>query len=114
MKIQEVHKYNSDILFHFYHAHPGLTHSEDNLKDVVFSPDECIGKQSDSHTVNKCRFKFGNLQIFSYISNEQSKDGSWDTIPRYCKNTILKCMRELNIKITRLKNKCISQLFKYF
>ncbi len=110
LTLQEVH---TNKLFHLYHAHPGMTYPEDSLKDIVFSPDECIEKQNASYRVNKCRFKFENLQTFCYVSNEQPKDGLWDTIPRHCENTILKSMKELNITITGSRNKYISQLFKY-
>ncbi len=75
-----------------------------------FSPDESLQEQCNSYTVTKCRFKFGNLQIFCYMSNgklvmvygTQCQD-----------NDIQESMKELNIKITGSRNKYYSQLFTY-
>ncbi len=61
-----------------------MTHSKVILMDTVFLPVESLHELSDSHTVTKCRFKFGNLQIFCFISNELPINSLWDTILRYC------------------------------
>ncbi len=91
-----------------------MTHLEDILKDIVFSRDESLQEKCDYYTVTKYCLKFGNLQIFWYMSNGKPSDGLWDTIPRHYENDILESMKELNIKITVSRNKYISQLFTYF
>ncbi len=57
-------------LLHLYHAHASMLTSTDAFSDTVFSPVEQLQWSSHSFTVSKCQFKFGNLQIFCYYSNE--------------------------------------------
>ncbi len=75
--LQQVGISNKDELPYLYHAHPCMTHLEEILKDTVFSPDESLQEQYDSYTVTKCCFKFGNLQIFCYMINENPSDAYW-------------------------------------
>ncbi len=62
-------------LLHLYHAHASMPTSTDTLTDNVFSPVEQLQGSSHSFTVSKCRFKFGNLQMFCYYSNEKPLTG---------------------------------------
>ncbi len=65
---------NQDIL-NLYHAHPCMTNLNDFLDNTVFSPVESLQEYCNSYTVTKCHFKFGNLQIFCYFSNESPNEG---------------------------------------
>ncbi len=58
-------------LMNLYHAHHSVITSTDTLRDTVFSPDESLHGFCNFYTVSKCRFKFGNLQIFFYFSNDK-------------------------------------------
>ncbi len=71
-----------------------MTHSKDILMDTVFSPIESLQELCDFYTVTKCHFKFENLQIFCFVSNELPINGLWDTIPRYYDKDILQSMKE--------------------
>ncbi len=62
-------------LLHLYQAHVSMPTSTDAFTDTVFSPVEQLQGSSHSFTVSKCRFKFGNLQIFCYYSNEKPLTG---------------------------------------
>ncbi len=62
-------------LLHLYHAHASMPTSTDAFTDTVFSPVEQLQGSCHSFTVSKCRFKFGNLQIFCYYSNEKPLTG---------------------------------------
>ncbi len=88
--------------------------STDTLCDTVFSPDESLQGSCNSYTVSKCRFKFGNLQIFCYFINDKPAQGLWETIPHHVENDYIESMSGLKIKITGSRNKYISQLFTYF
>ncbi len=99
--------------FNLYHAYHNIT-STDTLRDTVFSPDKSLQGLCNSYTVSKCRFKFGNLQIFCYFSNDKPTHGLWETIPCHVTNDYIESMLGLKIKITGSRNKYISQLFTYF
>ncbi len=86
----------------------------DIMVDTVFSPVESIQEDCNSYTVTKCCYKFGNLKIYTYLSNELPKNGIWETIPKYYEHYLLKSLQRLKIIITGSNDKYISQLFKYF
>ncbi len=111
---QNQHSDMKEDLLNFYHAHHSVITSTDTLRDTVFSPDESLQGLCSSYTVSKCRFKFGNLQIFCYFSNDKPTQGLWETIPCHLENDYIESMLELKIKITGSRNKYISQLFTYF
>ncbi len=76
-------------LLHLYHAHASMPTSIDAFTDTVFSPVEQLQGLCYSFTVSKCRFKFGNLQIFCYYSNEKPLTGLWETIPRHLEDDFI-------------------------
>ncbi len=67
-------------LLHLYHAHASMPTSTDALTDTLFSPVEQLQGSCYFFTVSKCRFKFGNLQMFCYYSNEKPLRGLLETI----------------------------------
>ncbi len=75
-------------LLHLYHAHASMLSSIDALTDTVFSPVEQLQGPCTSFKVSKCRFKFGNLQIFCYYSNEKPLIRLWETINIVLKMTL--------------------------
>ncbi len=87
-------------LLHSYHAHNSVITSPDALKDTVFSPDESLQGSSNSFTVSKSRFKFGNLQIFCYYRDASPSTGLWEIIPRWLEDDIITRILGLKIKIT--------------
>ncbi len=101
-------------LLNLYHEHNSVITSTDALKDTVFSPDESLQGSCNSFTVSKCRYKFGNLQIFCYYSDISQSTGLWKTIPRRLEDDlILASISALKLKITGSRQKCVSQIFEY-
>ncbi len=123
-------------LLHLYHAHASMLTFTDAFTDTVFSPDEQLRGSCNSFTVSKCRFKFGNLQMFCYYSNDKPLTCLWETIPRrnlqmfcyYSNDKPLTCLWEtiprrlennfitsisaLKLCITSTRQKCVSKLFE--
>ncbi len=103
----------SNDLLHLYHAHASMLTHTDALNDTVFSPDESLQGSSNSFTVSKCWFKFGNLQIFCYYSNHKPSTGLWETIPRRLEDDFITSISALKLRITSSRQKYVSQLFEY-
>ncbi len=101
-------------LLNLNYAHHSMITSTDTLRDTVFSPDESLQGSGNSYTVSKCWFKFSNLQIFCYFSNDKPTQGLWETIPCHVENDYIESMLGFKIKITSSRNKYLSQLFTYF
>ncbi len=104
---------NPDIL-NLYHVHSCMINSTDILKNTVFSPVESLQESWNSYTVTKYLFKFENLQMFCYFSNETPNEGLWETTSRRLEDDFIQSMKGLKIKITGSRNNYISQLFTYF
>ncbi len=84
-------------LLHLYHAHASMLTSTDTLTDTVFSPDEKLQGSCNSFTVSKCRFKFGNIQIFCYYSNDKPLTGLWETIACHLEDDFIRSISALKL-----------------
>ncbi len=100
-------------LLHLYHAHSSMPTSTDAFTDTVFSPVEQLQGSCHSFTVSKCQFKFGNLQMFCYYSNEKPLTGLWETIPRRLEDDFIASISVMKLCITYSREKYISQIFEY-
>ncbi len=100
-------------LLHLYHAHASMLTSTDSLTYTVFSPDEQLQGSCNSFTVSKCRFKFGNLPIFCYYSNDKPLTGLWKTIPPRLEDDFITTMSALKFRITCSRQKYVSKHFEY-
>ncbi len=101
-------------LLHLYHAHASMPFSTDTFTDTVFSPVEQLQGSYHSFTVSKCGFKFGNLQIFCYYSNEKPLTGLWETIPRHLEDDFIARISAMKLCITGSREKYVSKRFEYF
>ncbi len=102
----------TDLLL-LYHAHASMPTSTDVLTDTVFSPVEQLQGSSNSFTVSQCQFKFGNLQIFCYSSNEKPLTGLWETIPRRLEDDFITSISDMKLRITGSREKYVSKPFEY-
>ncbi len=100
-------------LLHLYHAHTSMPTFTDVITDTVFSPVEQLQGSCHSFTVSKCRFKFGNLQIFCYYSNEKLLTGLWETIPRCLEDDFIASISAMKLCITSSQEKYVSKHFEY-
>ncbi len=100
-------------LLHLYHAHASMSTSTDALTYTVFSPVEQLQRSCHSFTVSKCRFKFGNLQIFCYYSNENPLIGLKETIPRRLEDDFIASTSTMKLRITGFRDKYVSKPFEY-
>ncbi len=97
---------NTDLL-HLYHPHASMPTSTDAHTDTVFSPDEQLQGSCNSFTVSKCLFKFGNLQIFFYYSNDKTLTGLCETIPRHLEDDFITSISALKLHITSSSQKYV-------
>ncbi len=66
-----------------------------------------------SYVITKAHYKFGNLQVYSYINDTKNNvDGLWENIPKYSEGNMLKELLKCNIPITGFVNKYVTELFK--
>ncbi len=100
-------------LLHLYNAHASMSTSTDAFTDTVFSPVEQLQGSCHSLTVSKCRFKFGNLHIFCYYSNEKPLTGLWETIPRRLEDDFIASISVMKLCITGSRKKYVSKHFEY-
>ncbi len=77
------------------------------------SPVEQLQGSCHSFTVSKCRFKFGNLQIFCYYSHEKPLTGLWETIPRRLEDDFIASISAMKLCITGSQEKYVSKPFEY-
>ncbi len=77
--------------------------STDAFTDTVFSPVEQLQGSCHSFTVSKCRFKFGNLQIYCYYSNEKPLTGLWRPSHVVLKMTLSQVYQLWSFVLTILK-----------
>ncbi len=100
---------DSQSYTNLYHAHPNM--NPFIMVDTVFSSVESIQEDCNSYSLTKCCYKFGNLKMYTYLSNELAKNGIRETIPKYYKHEFLKSIERLKFIITGSNDKYISQLF---
>ncbi len=93
---------------HQLHAHVSMPTFTDVLTDIVFSPVEQLQGPSHSFTVSKCLFKFGNLQIFCYYSNEKPLTGLWETIPHHLEDDFIANISAIKLRITSSGKKYVN------
>ncbi len=101
-------------LLHLYHAHASMLTSTEAVNDNVFSPNEPLQGSCDSFTVSKCWFKFGNLEMFCYYSNDKPSTGLWETMPRRLEDDLITSISTLKLRITGSRQKYVSQHFEYW
>ncbi len=99
------------LIYYIFIMHmPTSTYAVTN---AVFSPVEQLHRSSHSFTVSKCRFKFGNLQIFCYYNNEKPLTSLWETIPHCLKDDFIANISAKKLRINGSREKCFSRLFEY-
>jgi hypothetical protein len=69
---------------------------------------------SETCTVTKGRYKFGNLEIFCLYNRETCSTGQWIPIPHSLENDYIDMMYNLHIKISGSRDKFVKQLFLLF
>ncbi len=100
-------------LLHLYHAHASMPTSTDAITDTVFSPVEQLQVSCHSFTVSKCRFKFGNLQIFCYYSHVKPLTALWVAIPHRLEDDFIASISAIKLCITGSREKYVSKHFEY-
>ncbi len=66
-----------------------------------------------SYVITKAPYKFGNLQVYSYINNTTDNvDVLWENIPKYIEHNILSELNKCKIPITGSVDKYVTTLFK--
>ncbi len=103
-KLQQV-----KLIYYTFMMH--MPTSTDALTDTVFSPVELLHGSRHSFTVSKCQFKFGNLQIFCYYSNEKPLTGLWETIPCHLEDDFITSISAMKLRITGSRVQYVSKHF---
>ncbi len=110
---QTTSMYKQNDLLLSYHTPNTMELHNNTLHDTVFTTVEQLQESCHSFTVSKCRFTFGNLQIYCFYINAQQSTGIWETILRLLEKDFITSMLNLKINITGSRQKYVSHLFKY-
>ncbi len=66
-----------------------------------------------SYVITKACYKFGNLQVYSYINiDTDNVHGLWENMPKYIEHDILSELDKCEIPITGSVDKYVNTLFK--
>ncbi len=69
-----------------------MMHSNIRVK-TVFSQVKHIEEHSNSNTVTKSHYKYGNLQIYTYLNDDLNNNGLRENIPNIMEMKFLKAYK---------------------
>ena len=71
-------------------------------------------EDNSTYVVSKSRYKYGNLQVYGYMSNDHKKSSIWQYIPKCFVTEITKELRSQKVPICGSLKRYVKKLQKYF